>query len=125
MNCKYEETGVNRINNSEFESILIEVASSLKRAGYDPYEQISGYLKTGNALFITRAGNEREKIRILCADGLSGMKDTIASAFHQTEYQRCMVHQVRNTLKYVPDKDRKLFANDLKSIYRHQTRQKP
>ena len=56
-------------------------------------------------------------ILILCADGLSGMKEAIASAFPQTEYQRCIVHQVRNTLKYVPDKDRKLFANDLKSIY--------
>ena len=56
-------------------------------------------------------------ILILCADGLSGIKDAIASAFPQTEYQRCIVHQVRNTLKYVPDKDRKLFANDLKSIY--------
>ena len=56
-------------------------------------------------------------ILILCADGLSGMKEAIASAYPQTEYQRCIVHQVRNTLKYVPDKDRKLFANDLKSIY--------
>ena len=35
----------------------------------------------------------------------------------QTEYQRCIVHQVRNTLKYVPDKDRKAFASDLKTIY--------
>ena len=56
-------------------------------------------------------------ILILCADGLSGIKDAIAAAFPQTEYQRCIVHQVRNTLKYVLDKDRKLFANDLKSIY--------
>ena len=56
-------------------------------------------------------------ILILCADGLSGMKEAIAAAYPQTEYQRCIVHQVRNTLKYVPDKDRKLFANDLKSIY--------
>ena len=56
-------------------------------------------------------------ILILCADGLSGMKEAIASAYPQTEYQRCIVHQVRNTLKYVSDKDRKLFANDLKSIY--------
>ena len=35
----------------------------------------------------------------------------------KTEYQRCIVHQVRNTLKYVADKDRKPFANDLKTIY--------
>lgn len=56
-------------------------------------------------------------ILILCADGLSGIKEAIAAAYPQTEYQRCIVHQVRNTLKYVADKDRKAFANDLKTIY--------
>ena len=56
-------------------------------------------------------------ILILCADGLTGMKEAIAAAFPKTEYQRCIVHQVRNTLKYVPDKDRKAFATDLKTIY--------
>ena len=56
-------------------------------------------------------------ILILCADGLTGMKEAIAAAFPKTEYQRCIVHQVRNTLKYVPEKDRKAFAADLKTIY--------
>lgn len=56
-------------------------------------------------------------IIILCADGLSGIKESIAVAFPKTEYQRCMVHQVRNTLKYVSYKDKKEFAADLKSIY--------
>lgn len=56
-------------------------------------------------------------IIILCADGLSGIKESIAVAFPKTEYQRCMVHQVRNTLKYVSYKDKKEFATDLKSIY--------
>ncbi len=56
-------------------------------------------------------------ILILCADGLSGIKESIAVAFPDTEYQRCIVHQVRNTLKYVADKDKKEFANDLKTIY--------
>ncbi len=55
-------------------------------------------------------------ILIICADGLTGMKETIAIAFPKTEYQRCIVHQVRDTLKYVPDKDRKAFAMDLKTI---------
>ena len=54
---------------------------------------------------------------IICADGLSGIKEAIAAAFPKTEYQRCIVHQARNTLKYVPDKDRKAFASDLKTIY--------
>lgn len=56
-------------------------------------------------------------ILIICADGLTGIKDAITTAFPQTEYQRCIVHQVRNTLKYVSDKDRKAFATDLKKIY--------
>lgn len=53
----------------------------------------------------------------ICADELTGIKEAIAAAFPKTEYQRCIVHQVRNTLKYVPDKDRKAFAADLKTIY--------
>lgn len=56
-------------------------------------------------------------ILILCADGLSGIKESINVAFPNTEYQRCIVHQVRNTLKYVADKDKKEFATDLKTIY--------
>lgn len=56
-------------------------------------------------------------ILILCADGLTGIKEAITAAFSRTEYQRCIVHQVRNTLKFVPDKDRKEFATDLKTIY--------
>jgi len=56
-------------------------------------------------------------ILVICADGLTGTKEAIGAAFHKIEYQRYMVHQVRNTLKYVPDKDRKAFATDLKTIY--------
>ena len=56
-------------------------------------------------------------ILITCADGLSGIKEAVEASFPQTEYQRCIVHQVRNTLKYVSDKDRKAFANDLRRIY--------
>lgn len=56
-------------------------------------------------------------IFVLCADGLTGIKEAISAAFPKTEYQRCIVHMVRNTLKYVPDKDRKAFATDLKTIY--------
>ena len=56
-------------------------------------------------------------ILIICADGLAGIKEAIGTAFPKTEYQRCIVHQVRNTLKYVSDKDKKAFAADLKTIY--------
>lgn len=56
-------------------------------------------------------------ILIICADGLSGIKEAIAVAFPDAEYQRCIVHQVRNTLRYVADKHKKDFSTDLKSIY--------
>ena len=56
-------------------------------------------------------------ILIICADDITGIKEAITTAFSQTKYQRYIVHQVRNTLKYVVDKDRKPFAMDLKKIY--------
>ncbi len=56
-------------------------------------------------------------ILIVCADGLTGIKEAIGAAFPKTEYQRCIVHQVRNTMKYVSDKDKKALAADLKTIY--------
>lgn len=56
-------------------------------------------------------------VLIICSDGLTGIREAIQTAFPETEYQRCLVHQVRNTLKYVVNKDRKEFAADLKTIY--------
>ena len=56
-------------------------------------------------------------ILVICADGLSGMQEAVAAAYPQTELQRCIVHQVRNTLKYAGEKNKKEFANDLKTIY--------
>ena len=56
-------------------------------------------------------------ILILCSDGLIGLKEAISAAFPKTEHQRCIVHMVRNTLKYVANKDMKNFAKDLRTIY--------
>ena len=58
-----------------------------------------------------------QDILILCSDGLTGLKEAIQAAFPKTEHQRCIVHMVRNTLKYVANKDMKAFAKDLKTIY--------
>ena len=63
-------------------------------------------------------------ILIICADGLTDMKEAITAAFPNTEYQRCIVHQIRNTMKYVSDKDKKLFCADLKTIYQAPTEEK-
>ena len=61
-------------------------------------------------------------VLVICADGLSGIKEAINAAFPQTELQRCIVYQVRNTLKYVGAKNKKEFANDLKTIYHASSR---
>ena len=63
-------------------------------------------------------------VLLICADGLTAIKEAISTAFPKTEYQRCIVHQVRNTLKYVVDKERKPFATDLKTIYQAPTEEK-
>lgn len=56
-------------------------------------------------------------ILIAAVDGLTGFPEAINAVFPQTEVQLCMVHLVRSSLKYVPFKDRKAVAADLKSIY--------
>lgn len=56
-------------------------------------------------------------IIILCSDGLTGLKEAVRTAFPDTEHQRCIVHMVRITLKYVVNKDMKAFEKDLKTIY--------
>lgn len=58
-----------------------------------------------------------EEIYIACVDGLKGFTEAINSVFPQTIVQLCIVHMVRNSLNYVPWKDRKLVASDLKAIY--------
>ena len=59
-----------------------------------------------------------EDVLIACTDGLKGFKEAIAAVFPQAVLQRCIVHQVRNTMKYTASKHLKEFCNDLKSIYR-------
>lgn len=60
-------------------------------------------------------------ILILCADGLKGLPEAIATAYPNTEFQRCIVHMIRNTMAYVSYKDRKELADDLKTIYKANT----
>ena len=58
-----------------------------------------------------------EDIFIACIDGLKGFPEAINSIYPDTEIQLCIVHVLRNTLKYVATKDQKEFAKDLKQIY--------
>lgn len=56
-------------------------------------------------------------ILIACTDNLTGMSDAIAAVYPKCEHQLCIVHQIRNSLKFVSYKDRKKLAADLKPIY--------
>lgn len=59
-----------------------------------------------------------QDIFIACVDGLTGMDEAIQTAFPKTWVQLCIVHMVRNSLKFVSYKHRKEMAGDLKAIYR-------
>jgi transposase-like protein len=58
-----------------------------------------------------------EDILIACIDGLKGFPEAIATIYPQTQIQLCIVHQIRNSLKYVPEKDKKAFIADMKLVY--------
>ncbi|PSR55935.1 IS256 family transposase [Adhaeribacter arboris] len=58
-----------------------------------------------------------EDMLIVCIDGLKGFPEAIAAIFPQTEIQTCVVHQIRSSLRYIAEKDKKAFIADLKPVY--------
>ncbi len=55
---------------------------------------------------------------IACIDNLKGFDEAIRTIYPGTEVQICVVHQIRNSLKYVASKDQKVFMSELKPVYR-------
>lgn len=64
-----------------------------------------------------------QDILIACTDNLKGFSEAILSIYPKTEVQSCIVHQIRNSLKYVASKDSKAFMKDLKLVYKADTKQ--
>lgn len=64
-----------------------------------------------------------QDILIACTDNLKGFSEAILSVFPKTEIQTCIIHQIRNSLKYVASKDQKLFMAGLKLVYRADTKE--
>ena len=62
-----------------------------------------------------------EDFFIICVDGLTGFPEAIETAYPQAQVQRCIVHMIRHSLKYVSWKQRKTVATDLKTIYQAKT----
>lgn len=56
-------------------------------------------------------------VLIFCVDGLKGFKEAIGASFPFAKIQRCIIHQIRASMKYIPYKDRKAFVADLKEVY--------
>ena len=63
-----------------------------------------------------------EDILIACTDNLKGFSEAILSMFPKAEVQSCIIHQIRNSLKYIASKDQKVFMADLKLVYRASTK---
>ena len=64
-----------------------------------------------------------EDILIACIDNLSGFSEAIRSIYPKTEVQLCVVHQIRNSLKYVTSEDQRSFLKDLKKVYQASTKE--
>jgi transposase-like protein len=64
-----------------------------------------------------------QDIFIACMDGLSGFREAVLAVFPHTQIQRCIIHQIRNSLKYITWTDRKAFMVDLKTVYQAATRE--
>ncbi len=64
-----------------------------------------------------------QDILIASVDGLKGFPEAINAVFPDTEVQLCIVHQIRNSVKYVASKDQKVFVGELKSIYQAFTKE--
>lgn len=58
-----------------------------------------------------------ESVLFFCIDGLKGFKESIAEVFPNSLIQRCIVHMVRNSVRFVSDKDKRVICKDLKRIY--------
>ena len=62
-----------------------------------------------------------KKILIACMDGLKGLPQAIKTVFPTVDIQTCIVHQIRNSIKYIASKDKKAFMKDLKEVYKATT----
>ena len=62
-----------------------------------------------------------KEILIACMDGLKGLPQAIQTVFPSANIQTCIVHQIRNSIKYIASKDKKSFMKDLKEVYKAAT----
>lgn len=97
---------------------------NVKRINKDGHKEISGmYIEESEGAnfwlqVLTDLQNRGlEDILIACTDNLKGFSEAILSIYSRTEVQLCIVHQIRNSFKYISTNDRKVFTSDLRNVY--------
>ncbi len=84
--------------------------------------KVFSFLKKGNISWYLNIMNDLKNrgvqdILIACIDGLAGFPQAIEAVFPQTEVQHCIIHQIRNSTRFVSYKDIKALMADLKRVY--------
>ena len=104
--------------------VITKVVYNILGVNQDGYKEILGFYasESEGANFWLGVLNDLKQrgvqdILIACVDGLKGFPEAIKGVFPKTEVQLCIVHQVRNSLKYVASKNQKEFMKDLKEVY--------
>jgi putative transposase len=100
--CAYIILGINESGMKDILGIWINEAEGAKF-----WMQVLDEIKTRGV----------QDILIACTDGLAGFAEAIHAIFPDTQIQQCIVHQVRNTLKFIPHKHRKMMAKALRTVY--------
>lgn len=103
------------INKSVYVALGIDLTGRKDILGLWISENEGSKFWLGNLTELRNRG--MKDILIACTDNLTGMSEAISAVYPRTEHQLCIVHQIRNSLKYVSYKDRKEVASDLKPIY--------
>ena len=108
----------------EEKMVLNKAAYVVLGVNLDGYKEILGIYVGANesSKFWISVLNELKNrgiktVCLFCVDGLTGCKDAIGAAFPQAQIQRCIVHQIRSSTRYVSYKDIKVFVQELKTVY--------
>lgn len=107
------------INKSVYVALGVELSGKKDILGLWISENEGAKFWLGNLTEMKNRG--MNDMLIACTDNLTGMSETISAVYPKCEHQLCIVHQIRNSLKYVSYKDRKAVVADLKPIYQAST----
>jgi transposase-like protein len=103
------------INKAVYVALGIDISGKKDILGLWISENEGAKFWLGNLTEMKNRG--MQDMLIACTDNLNGMSDAISAVYPKCEHQLCIVHQIRNSLKYVSYKDRKELVADLKPIY--------